>query len=158
MNKLSKSAQRVQDALKEHGLTLSVMELPGSTRTALEAAEAVGCQVGQIVKSLIFETQETHRPVLIVTSGANRVNKKVIGEIIEEPIKFASASFVREETGFAIGGVAPTGHKKQPLTYIDEDLLMYGEIWAAAGTPHALFKLTPEQLKQITNGKVISVL
>ena len=158
MSKLSKSAQRVQDALKEHGLRLSVMKLPDSTRTALEAAEAVGCQIGQIVKSLIFETDKTHHPVLILTSGANRINEKVIGEIIGEPIKFASASFVREVTGFAIGGVAPTGHKKQPLTYIDEDLLTYEEIWAAAGTPHAVFKLTPEQLKRITGGKVISVL
>lgn len=158
MSKLSKSAQRVQDALEEHGLALSVVELPKSTRTAVEAAQAVNCQVGQIVKSLIFEAIESHRPVLILTSGANQVNKKTIGKILGEQIEFASASFVREKTGFAIGGVAPIGHKEKPLTYIDEDLLAYNEIWAAAGTPNAIFKLTPEQLRQATRGEVISVL
>ncbi|MBS1250823.1 MAG: Cys-tRNA(Pro)/Cys-tRNA(Cys) deacylase YbaK [Chloroflexi bacterium] len=158
MSRLSNSAQRVQDALEEQGLTLAVMELPESTRTALEAAEAVGCQVGQIVKSLIFETQDTGRPVLIVTSGANRVNEERVGEILGEAIRTGSANFVREETGFAIGGVAPVGLKKETLTYIDEDLLAHEEIWAAAGTPYAVFKLTPEELKQITGGRVISVL
>ncbi|OQX63779.1 MAG: hypothetical protein B6I38_07390 [Anaerolineaceae bacterium 4572_5.1] len=158
MSKLSKSAQKVQSALEKHGLALLVVELPKSTRTAVEAASAVNCQVGQIVKSLIFKTVESHRPVLILTSGANRVNEKAVGEIIGEAISRASASFVREKTGFAIGGVAPIGHKEKPLTYIDQDLLAYNEIWAAAGTPHAVFKLTPEQLRQATQGEVISVL
>ena len=158
MSKLSKSAQRVQAALEEHGLSLSVVELPNSTRTAVEAAQAVNCQVGQIVKSLIFEAAESHQAVLILTSGSNRVNEKAISEITGEAINRASASFVREKTGLAIGGVAPIGHKEKPLTYIDEDLLTYEEIWAAAGTPNAVFKLTPEQLRQATQGKVISVL
>ena len=158
MSKLSKSAQRVQDSLAEHRLSLSVVELPKSTRTAVEAAQAVNCQVGQIVKSLIFESTENHHPVLVLTSGSNRVNERAVGEIIGEPINRASAAFVREKTGFAIGGVAPIGHKEKPLTYIDEDLLTYDEIWAAAGTPNAVFKLTPKQLRQVTQGEVISVL
>ena len=158
MRKLSKSAQRVQDSLVEHKLSLSVVELPKSTRTAVEAAQAVNCQVGQIVKSLIFESIESHHPVLVLTSGSNRVNERAVGEIIGEPINRASAAFVREKTGFAIGGVAPIGHKEKPLTYIDEDLLTYDEIWAAAGTPNAVFKLTPKQLRQVTQGEVISVL
>ena len=117
----------------------------------------MGCQVGQIVKSLIFKTIKTQRPILILTSGVNQVNKKTVSKIIGEPIKFASASFVREKTGFAIGGVAPLGHQEKPLTYIDEDLLSHEELWAAAGTPHAVFRLTPTQLRQATEGEVISV-
>jgi Cys-tRNA(Pro) deacylase len=155
--KLKSSAQRVQEALQGHGLSCEVVQMQDTTRSAEDAARAVGCEVGQIVKSLIFEGKQSHQPVLVVTSGANRVNEKTIGQKLAESIKMASPEFVREMTGFAIGGVPPIGHRHALKIFIDEDLLQYEEIWAAAGTPHAVFKLTPEDLKTITNGNVISV-
>jgi Cys-tRNA(Pro) deacylase len=155
--KLKSSAQRVQEALQRHGLSCEVVQMQDTTRSAEDAARAVGCEVGQIVKSLIFEGKQSHQPVLVVTSGANRVNEKTIGQKLAESIKMANPEFVREITGFAIGGVPPVGHRHALKIFIDEDLLQYEEIWAAAGTPHAVFKLTPEDLKTITNGEVISV-
>ncbi len=131
--------------------------MEATTRTAEDAARAVGCEVGQIVKSLIFKSQQSQQPILVVASGANRVNEKVLGQQISEPVKMASAEFVREMTGFAIGGVPPIGLRHPLMIFIDEDLLQYEEIWAAAGTPHAVFRLTPDELKRITNGTVISV-
>ena len=128
-----------------------------TTRSAQDAARAVGCEVGQIVKSLVFKGKQSRQPVLVVTSGANRVNEKTIGKELAETIKMADPEFVRDVTGFAIGGVPPVGHRQALKIFIDEDLLQYEEIWAAAGTPHAVFKLTPDDLKTITNGKVISV-
>jgi Cys-tRNA(Pro) deacylase len=155
--KLKSSAQRVQEALQDHGLNCEVVQMQDTTRSAEDAARAVGCEVGQIVKSLIFEGKQSHRPVLVVTSGANRVNEKTIGQNLAESIKMAKPDFVREMTGFAIGGVPPVGHRHALKIFIDEDLLRYEEIWAAAGTPHAVFKLTPDELKTITSGTVISV-
>jgi len=155
--KLKSSALRVQEALQDNGLTCEIVQMQDTTRTAEDAARAVGCVVGQIVKSLVFEGRQSHRPVLVVTSGANRVNEKAIGQKLAESIKMAKPEFVREMTGFAIGGVPPVGHRHALKIFIDEDLLQYEEIWAAAGTPHAVFKLTPEELKTITNGEVISV-
>ncbi len=157
MPSLSPSAQRVQDALRERGLQLKVVELPSSTRTSAEAAAAVGCDVAQIAKSLIFRTCHTDRPVLVIASGANRVNEKRISELMGEDICKANADYVRQHTGFAIGGVPPVGHLEQIPTFIDEDLLRFDEIWAAAGTPHALFRLSPDDLLRATSGKVISV-
>lgn len=154
---LSASAQRFQDALQDLGFSLQVIELPDSTRTALEAAEAVGVQVGQIVKSLVFKAKRSGRPILIVASGAHRVNEKRIEARIHEPLGKASADFVRESTGYAIGGVPPVGHQQSIQTFVDQDLLQYEEIWAAAGTPHAVFRLTPDQLVEMTQGEVISV-
>ena len=154
---LSDSAQRVQDALQDLGLTLHVVELPASTRTAKQAAEAIGCTVGQIAKSLLFKTIETEQPVLVIASGVNRVNESVIGELVGEPIEMADPDFVRQTTGFAIGGVPPVGHDQPIRTFIDEDLLTYEAIWAAAGTPHAVFRLTPDDLLQAADGDVVSV-
>lgn len=154
---LSLSAQRVQDALQTLGLSLQVVELPDSTRTAVEAAQAIGCQVEQIVKSLIFKSKKSGRPILVVASGANRVNEKKLAGLIGEPLGKADADFVRQRTGFAIGGVAPVGHTEEIETYVDEDLLQYEEIWAAAGTPHAVFSLTPNDLVKITGGRVINI-
>ena len=154
---LSASAQKVQDALIASGVECTVHELPESTRSAQEAAQAVGCEIGQIVKSLIFQGKTSKQAILVLTSGANRVNEKRIGEILSEPIKKASADFVREKTGFAIGGVPPVGHRETLRTFIDEDLLQHEEIWAAAGTPHALFKLRSTDLEKLTQGGIISV-
>jgi Cys-tRNA(Pro) deacylase len=155
--KLKSSAQRVQEALQGHGLACEVVQMQDTTRSAEDAALAVGCEVGQIVKSLVFEGKQSHQPVLVVTSGANRVNEKTIGQYLAESIKMANPEFVREMTGFAIGGVPPVGHRHSLKIFIDEDLLQYEKIWAAAGTPHAVFKLTPDELKKITSGEVVSV-
>ena len=155
---LSSSAQRVQDALNQFGVSCEVLELSNSTRTAQQAADAIGCTVSQIVKSLIFQGKRTGRPILVVASGSNRVNEKHLQRIVGEKIRKPDATFVREQTGFAIGGVAPIGHLQPIITFIDEDLLQYDEIWAAAGTPHAVFKLDPEILQKITGGQIISVL
>lgn len=151
---LSASAQRVQDAIIRNGLPCQVIELPGSTRTAPEAAQAVGCTVGQIVKSLIFRTKLTQKAVLILASGSNRVDEKLVETMTGEPIERADPDFVREQTGFAIGGIPPIGHTNQLTTLIDQDLLQYDEVWAAAGTPHAVFPIDPKELERITNGKV----
>src|SRR5579883_3685722 len=154
---LSTSAQKVQDALKERGFTSQVVELSDSTRTAKEAAQAIGCRVEQIVKSLIFKGKQSGKPVLVIASGPNRVNEKRVGELLGEPIEKANADFVRQHTGFAVGGVPPVGHLEPLQTFIDEDLLQYSEIWAAAGTPHAVFCLTPKDLIAMTGGEIVSI-
>jgi prolyl-tRNA editing enzyme YbaK/EbsC (Cys-tRNA(Pro) deacylase) len=155
--KLKFSAQKVQETLNAHNLSCEVVQMKDTTRSAAEAARAVGCEVGQIVKSLIFEGKQSHQPILVAASGANRVNEKAIQQIVSEPVKIAKPEYVRQMTGFAIGGVPPVGHDHPLNIFIDEDLLQYDEIWAAAGTPHAVFKLTPDELKLITNGTVISI-
>ena len=154
---IKKPAARVQAVLDEFGYELNVTEFPESTRTAQEAADAIGCTVGQIAKSLIFKGKTSQKPILIITSGANRVNEKKVKEYIGEKLGKADADFVREHTGFAIGGVPPVGHIKPITTYIDEDLMQYDEIWAAAGTPNSVFKLTPSILADMTKGRIIKV-
>jgi prolyl-tRNA editing enzyme YbaK/EbsC (Cys-tRNA(Pro) deacylase) len=154
---LSPSAQKVQDALAAQGLSLQVLELPASTRTAVEAAQAIGCEVGQIVKSLVFKGQGSGRPVLVLASGPNRVNEAKIAGQIGEPLGKADADFVRQRTGFAIGGVPPVGHAEPLLTFVDRDLLRYEVIWAAAGTPNAVFRLSPADLLKIAAGQVLDI-
>lgn len=154
---LSPSAQKVQDALNLLGFTLEVVELPDSTRTAAEAATAVGCQVGQIVKSLVFKRVNSGSPVLVLASGVNRVNLESISSFTGEALDKANADYVRQHTGFVIGGVPPLGHVKTIETYIDEDLLRYDVIWAAAGTPHAVFRLLSGDLMRMTSGRVIKI-
>ena len=154
---LSTSAQRVQSELNDRGMDCRVMEMPQTTRSAADAARAVGCTVGQIAKSLVFKRVPSDRAVLVITSGANRVNEKRLSKIASEPIGMADPDFVRHQTGYAIGGVPPLAHTQPLEVFIDEDLMQYSEIWAAAGTPRAVFKLTPDQLLRITDGKVIKV-
>jgi len=154
---MSSGAQRVQKALQECGLEAEVMELPQSTRSAKEAAEAVGCSVSQIAKSIVFRTTQSQRPILVIASGPNTINEDRISSLVSEPVKMANPDFVKSKTGFSIGGVAPVGHLEKPEIFIDEDLFKYKEIWAAAGTPHAVFRLTPQELEKITGGRVISV-
>ena len=154
---LSSSAQRVQDILRARGFNSRVVELADSTRTAKDAAQAIGCEVAQIVKSLVFKGKNTQKAIFIVASGSNRVNEKKVGALIGEPIEKADADFVRQKTGFAIGGVAPLGHIEQMETLIDEDLLRYETIWAAAGTPFAVFQLTPQDLQVMTGGQTASI-
>jgi prolyl-tRNA editing enzyme YbaK/EbsC (Cys-tRNA(Pro) deacylase) len=154
---LAKSAQSVQDVLDQKGIVARVVELPESTRTADEAAKAIGCRVGQIVKSLIFRTQGSKKPVLVLASGSNRVNEKTIAHFVGEAIEKADASFTRDVTGFAIGGIPPIGHKQPIETWIDEDLMQYEEVWAAAGTPHAVFSMKPAQVQEATDGSIINI-
>ncbi|HEV2601761.1 MAG TPA: YbaK/EbsC family protein [Candidatus Babeliales bacterium] len=155
---LTKSAQSVQAALEKKGLSATVVELSDSTRTAQDAGAAIGCSVAQIVKSLIFKTKETNKPVLVLASGPNRVNEKLIESYVGEKIVKADADFVREITGFAIGGIPPIGHKQQiDLIFIDEDLLTFDSVWAAAGTPNAVFDLHSKDLLEMTGGKVVSI-
>jgi prolyl-tRNA editing enzyme YbaK/EbsC (Cys-tRNA(Pro) deacylase) len=153
-NPLPPSAQRVQSALRQAGLDGQVVEVLQSTRTAVEAAEAVGCAVGQIVKSIVFRAAHSGRPILVVASGANRVDEKALADLVGEPLAKADAGFVRERTGFAIGGIPPLAHAEPIETFVDEDLMNFAEIWAAAGTPNALFRLTPADLVRITGGRV----
>lgn len=120
---LSASAQKVQDVLHKLGYSSRVVELPDSTRTAKEAAQAIGCQVGQIVKSLVFRGKQSNIPILVVASGTNRVNERRLSELVGEPIEKADATFVREHTGFAVGGVPPVGHAEHLMTFIDQDLI-----------------------------------
>lgn len=157
ISNLSKSAERVQAVLNQFGLNLEVKEFADSTRTSQEAADAVGCQLGQIAKSLIFKGKVSGDPVCVIASGANRVNEKRIAEYLGEKIEKADAAFVLEHTGFAIGGIPPVGHVNAVKPFIDEDLLQYEEIWGAAGTPHAVFKLKPEDLVRMTGGEVVEV-
>lgn len=154
---LSSSAQKVQDALEHLGYEYEVIESSKSTRTALEAAERVGCEVRQIVKSLIFQGKTSGKAILILTSGANQVDVKRIKAHAEEKIGRADPAFVRERTGYAIGGIPPLGHLHPIETYIDEDLFQYEKIWAAAGTPNAVFELDANQLEKMTSGKIIAV-
>lgn len=156
-NPLGSSAQKVQEVLKSLGLELQVVELQETTRTSADAARAVGCQVGQIAKSLVFRGETTQRPILVIASGSNRVNEKRVGQLISETLGKADADFVRQKTGFVIGGVPPVGHAEKLEIFIDEDLLQYSEIWAAAGTPNAVFKLTPSDLVRMTEGRVIGI-
>ncbi len=154
---LSSGARRVQDALERLGLDCQVRELPGSTRTAEEAARSIGCQKAQIAKSLVFMTRQTRRPILVVASGANRVDEKKLGGLVGEPVQKADADFVREHTGYAIGGVPPLAHAEPLETYLDQDLWRFQEIWAAAGHPHSVFRLAPEDLSRMTAGRVVEV-
>ncbi len=156
-SELSRSAQRIQDALNALGAKLEVVELPASTRTSAEAAAAIGCSIRQIAKSIIFRSAATGRPIMVIASGPNRVNEEKIREIIGEGIEKANAEFVRKTTGFAIGGIPPIGHSEPIATIIDEDLLKMDEIWAAAGTPNAVFKLNPANLVQMTGGRVLPI-
>src|SRR5258705_1387550 len=154
---LSSSAQKIQDLLITLGYPYSVIEHAESTRTAQEAAERAGCELGQIVKSLVFRGKVSGKPILVLTSGANRVDEKLIGEYAGEGIGRADADFVRSVTGFAIGGVPPVGHPQEIETYLDEDFLQYETLWAAAGNPNAIFELPTEALQKITNAKVVRV-
>ena len=150
----SRSARRVQEALAARGFAFDVKEFPESTRTSAEAAAAIGCAVGEIAKSLVFRGAESGEAVLIIASGANRVDPAKAEALLGEAIGRADADFVRAATGFAIGGVPPLGHDRPLVTLIDEDLLAFEVIWAAAGTPNAVFRLSPKDRGNLTGGRV----
>jgi prolyl-tRNA editing enzyme YbaK/EbsC (Cys-tRNA(Pro) deacylase) len=154
---LSGAAQRVAAALAAAGVTARVVELPQSTRTAADAAAAVGCTVAQIAKSLIFRGASSDRPILVIASGVNRVDEHLVSSYVDETIAKADADFVRRSTGFAIGGVPPLAHVAPIRTLIDEDLLALGRIWAAAGTPNAVFEVDAQELVRATGGDVVRI-
>lgn len=149
---LKASSQRVQDFLAQHGQQFVVRQMPASTRTAAEAAEAVGCSIGQIAKSLIFKDKKSGDPVLIVASGANMVCTKKVEQATGMKLGKADADFVREKVGYAIGGVPPVAHHSQVTTILDPSLQSYEAIWAAAGTPNSLFELHSRDLEMLTQG------
>ncbi len=157
MTALPASAQRVQDALAALGCTARVHEMPASTRTAADAAAACGCEQGAIVKSLIFRGAETGQGILVLTSGTNRVHEKSLGRRLGEKLARADVDFVRAATGYAIGGVPPLGHATALRVVMDRDLNTFPEIWAAAGTPSAVFPTTPEELARLTGAEVLQV-
>lgn len=157
MEPINPSAQKIQNILNVLGSGYKVIEFAESTRTAQEAADRVGCQLGQIVKSLVFKGQSSNNCILVLTSGSNRVDENKLSQYVGETIGRADPEFVRSMTGFAIGGVPPVGHTTPLETYIDEDLLLYAEVWAAAGTPNAVFQLPSADLVKITSGKIVRV-
>ncbi|MBI0328433.1 YbaK/EbsC family protein [Burkholderia plantarii] len=154
---LSKRAQYFQEVLAERGLEMEVLELPASTRTADDAARTLGCEKAQIVKSLVFRSLADDRPVVVLASGPNRVNEEAISQLIGAKIVKADADFVKEATGFAIGGVPPLGHKQEVALLVDEDLLGFDELWAAAGTPSAVFKIAGRFTDILPAHRVVSV-
>jgi Cys-tRNA(Pro) deacylase len=156
MGKKQSSVERVKKALAKLEVPYTIKDLPQSTRTAVEAAAAVNSSVSQIVKSLVFQTPGK-KPILILTSGSNQVDEDLVGQHLGQRINFANAEYVRQQTGFAIGGVSPYGLKKKVPIYIDRDLLVHPVIWAAAGSSHAVFSIQPADLVETTGGKIIDV-
>ena len=157
MADLKPAAQRVQDALHDKGLAVQVRHMPQATRSAEEAAGACGCDVGQIVKSLVFRGRVSGKPYLLLVSGANRVNEQGIAAAIGEALRRPDADDVRAITGFAIGGIPPLGHTVPLTTFMDAALLDYAVVWAAAGTPDAVFAVAPDRLATAAAATVIAV-
>lgn len=153
----SPAVERVRAALARAGLAPDIVELPGAARTAKAAAEFLGCEVAQIANSLVFRAVESGRGVLIMSSGARRVDTGKLAALVGEPIAKADAGFVRMATGFAIGGVAPVGHVGELLRFVEASLAAYAVIWAAAGHPNTVFRLTFDELLRVTAGRVVDV-
>jgi prolyl-tRNA editing enzyme YbaK/EbsC (Cys-tRNA(Pro) deacylase) len=154
---LSRSAKKFREALNALGGAFGIVELPDSTRTAADAAKAVGCTVDQIAKSIVFRTVGEKKPVMVIASGAHRIDEKKVAALVGDEIEKADPDYVREKTGFSIGGVPPVGHSVPIPIIIDEELLRHAEIWAAAGNPHSVFKISADDLVRITNGDVRSI-
>jgi prolyl-tRNA editing enzyme YbaK/EbsC (Cys-tRNA(Pro) deacylase) len=151
---LPRSARRVHDALVALGLPAEIQRTADSTRTAPEAAAAVGCEVGAIVKSLVMRGTASGQPVLVLVSGANRADLELVSAAVGEAIERPDAAYVREVTGYSIGGIPPVGHPAPVRTVLDEDLLTHATVWAAAGHPHAVFPITPAALVDATGASV----
>jgi prolyl-tRNA editing enzyme YbaK/EbsC (Cys-tRNA(Pro) deacylase) len=149
---LPASAQRVQDALNAAGADARVIELPVAARTSQQAADALGIEVGQIAKSLIFRAVPSGRAVLVIAAGDRRVDEARISALLGESIERAAPEFVREHSSFAIGGVAPLAHARPMTTFIDASLRRFGVVWAAGGTPHCVFPIAPAELVRVSGG------
>ncbi len=148
------AAERFQQILREMGLNNEVIEFSETTRTAADAATAIGTTTAQICKSILFEAGG--EPVMVIASGANRIDTSKVQQHVGQPLHKANANFVREKTGYVIGGVPPTGHLHPFPIFIDQDLLQYEQVYAAAGTPNAIFAISPTDLQRITKGEVIN--
>ncbi|MBX3059439.1 MAG: YbaK/EbsC family protein [Anaerolineae bacterium] len=149
------SAQKVADAAQQLGLTIEIVEFAQTTRTAQEAADAIGCQVAQIVKSLCFAVEG--QAIMCLVSGANQLDEKKLAALCDvgrKQVQRADAEFVKTQTGFSIGGVPPFGHSQPLHIFIDDDLLTFDVVWAAAGTPFAVFAISPTTLQTASNGTV----
>jgi prolyl-tRNA editing enzyme YbaK/EbsC (Cys-tRNA(Pro) deacylase) len=156
MDELSASATRVAEELRRRGISTNVVEMPESTRSAADAANAIGCDISQIVKSLVFRSVSADAPVLVLASGADRVDEDRLAELVG-PVEQATAKFVRARTGFAIGGVPPVGHAEAIETFLEERLFDHDVVWAAAGTPRAVFSIEPRDLVVVTSAKVVAL-
>ncbi|MEO9781394.1 MAG: YbaK/EbsC family protein [Sedimentitalea sp.] len=150
---MSKSMRRVRAALEAAGFEPEIQETK-LARTALDAADAVGCEVDQIAKSIIFQGQNSGDAILFLTAGGNRVDETKATAVAGEPLGKAKAALIRTQTGFAIGGVAPVGHLNPIRAFMDPKLLEFDEIWAAAGTPHHVFRTSPDDLIKISNAQI----
>ena len=149
---MSKSLARVAAALKDAGIETEIREM-GDTRTAADAAAAVGCEVDQIAKSIIFRGEDSGHVVLFLTAGGNRVDAAKATALAGQPLGKADAALIRAETGFAIGGVAPVGHLSEIAAFIDPRLLEFDTVWAAAGTPRHVFAITPADLLRVSGAR-----
>ncbi len=157
MTRLPDRALQVQAVLEAYGGTCPIVVVPETTRTAEDAARALGCAVGQIAKTVVFRGASSGKPVLVVASGVNRVDERLLARQVGEGLAKATADFVRDATGYAIGGVPPVGFPQPIETWLDEDLLQYPAVWAAAGTPNAVFSVAPSALVSMTAGTVTRV-
>jgi len=154
---LPASAQRVQDALARLGVDSRVVELPVAARTSQQAADALGIEVARIAKSLVFRAGRSSRAVLVIAAGDRRVDENRVAQALGEPIGRATPDFVRQQTGFAIGGVAPVGHPQPLATFVDASLRRFDTVWAAGGTPHCVFPIAPAALLAASGGREIEV-
>ena len=150
MSDLSRSARRFRERMREAGHEIDVVALSSSTRTAKEAADSIGCSVAQIAKSIVFRTASDDRPVIVVASGTNRVNVEKVSALVGAELQSANGAFVKKTVGYAIGGVPPAGHDGETVVVLDRDLGRFDEVWAAAGTPFAVFRVEPDELPALT--------
>jgi prolyl-tRNA editing enzyme YbaK/EbsC (Cys-tRNA(Pro) deacylase) len=157
MKKPQDSVAKVTKALKDLGIEAEVLTFTESTKTSQEAADMAGCELAQIAKSIIFRAKKADRAVLVITSGINKVDTKLIRDHLGEKPDKADADFVREKTGYVIGGVPAIAHAEEPIVYFDETLCQFDEIWSAAGSPYSIYKIKTEDLIRITGAKVIKV-
>lgn len=151
---MSKSLKRIKAALAEGGVEASVLEMPGETRTAADAAREANCEIDQIAKSIIFRGEDSGQTVLFITAGGNQVDPAKASALAGEALGRADASFVRANTGFAIGGVAPIAHKVPPRAFFDPRLHDFKTVFAAAGTPRHIFGIAPDVLQSMANADV----
>ncbi|MDJ0640434.1 MAG: YbaK/EbsC family protein [Paracoccaceae bacterium] len=153
---MSKSLRRISAFLEDAGIDADILEMPGETRTAADAAREAGCEIDQIAKSIIFRGEESGACVLFITAGGNQVDPVRATELAGEPLARADAGFVREATGFAIGGVAPVAHKLAPHPFFDPRLMNFAQVFAAAGTPRHIFRIAPADLQRLADAEIAS--
>ena len=158
MKKKHNSQEKVIEAFKEENINIKILNLDVSTKTSQEAADAVNCDIKQIAKSIVFFERTKNKLVQIFVSGPNRVNLESFQNQTNLNIEKADADYVRKNTGFAIGGVAPLGHKNSPIYFMDNTLVEFDEVWCAAGTPSSLFKLKTEDLLRVTQAKILNII